>query len=341
MATGQIRWGILGTGPISGAVAKAIHESERGELIAVAGRTSAKAQAFAQEFMVPTAYDQYENLLADPNVDVVYIGLPNHLHKEWIIRCAEARKHILCEKPFVTNLEDAQAALSAVKKANVFCMEALMYRCHPLTHKLVELIKQKVIGEVSIFNATYAAHIADVADPVEGGAIQNLGCYPVSLVRLLAGVAHQRQTAEPSNVISLGEMDHTNKNVQRASALLHFPKRMLATITVADDIKSQTNFSIIGSEGQLQVVTNPWMPGQTSKILLQKDNESQIEEIIIHADKSLYTYQIELVSQCILDGETNAEVGGMSWLDTLGNVIVLDAWNKQVQAKTGNTDEVH
>lgn len=340
MPANQVRWGILGTGSISGVMAKAIHEAKLGELVAVGGRSQDKAQAFAREFMVPTCHDSYEAVLADPNVDVVYIGLPNHLHKEWIMRCAEARKHILCEKPLVTNLEDAQAALAAAKKANVFCMEALMYRCHPLTAKLVELIKQKVIGEVCLLNASYVANIADVADPIDGGAIQNLGCYPVSLIRLLAGVAHNRQTAEPSNVISLGEMDHSNKNVQRASAILHFPKRMLATVTVADDIKTQTHFSVIGTEGQLQVLTNPWMPTQQSKILVQR-NDGTTEEMMVHAEQSLYVYQIDFVSQAILNGETNAEAGGMSWLDTLGNVIVLDAWNKQVQAKTGNTDEVH
>ncbi|MFZ3067010.1 MAG: Gfo/Idh/MocA family oxidoreductase [Gammaproteobacteria bacterium] len=313
----------------------AIQASSTSTLEAIAGRSVEKAEGFAQKHNIAKSYGTYDALLADTDIDAIYIGLPNHLHKEWIMRAAVAGKHILCEKPFVTSLEEAQEAFAVVKKANVFCLEALMYRHHPVTLKLIELIKNKALGEIKRFNAIYTADIAALANTTAGGSILNLGCYPVSLIRLLAGSAHNRMTAEPSDLVSIGEMDK-NRNVDRsASLLMQFPKQMTATVTVTDDMDMFTQFEVFGTEGMLTMLTNPWMPEQTdNKILIKRHDQAESAEIIITADKPLYTYQIDAVAEGILQGSRMADDTDVSWLESLGNTIVLEAWLNQVKAKT-------
>lgn len=342
MSAQPIRWGILGTSEISGSIATAIQASTTSTLEAIAGRTLEKAQQFAEQYQIKTAHGSYDALLADPNVDAIYIGLPNHLHKEWIMRAAVAGKHILCEKPFVISLEEAQEALAVVKKANVFCLEALMYRHHPLTLKLIELVKSKVLGEIKRFNAIYTANIAAVANTTAGGSILNLGCYPVSLVRLLAGSAHHRMTAEPSDLVSIGEMD-TNRNVDRsASLLMQFPKQMTATVTVADDMGMFSQFEVFGTDGMLTMLTNPWMPTQDdNKILIKRHDQAEPIEINVTADKPLYTYQIDAVAEAIQQGSRMADDTDVSWLESLGNTIVLEAWLNQVKAKSAEHAHHH
>lgn len=335
MSVQPIKWGILGTSEISGTIAKAIQASTTSTLQAVAGRTLEKAQQFASQHQIKTAHFSYAALLADPDVDAIYIGLPNHMHKEWVMRAAVAGKHILCEKPFVTSLEEAQEALAVVKKANVFCLEGLMYRHHPLTEKLIELVKNKTLGEIKRFNAIYTANIAADANTEAGGSILNLGCYPISLIRLLAGSAHNRMTAEPSDLVSIGEMD-TKRNVDRsASLLMQFPKQMTATVTVADDLDMFAQFEVFGTEGMLTMLTNPWMPTkENNKILVKRHDQTDATEINVVADKPLYTYQIDAVVDAIQQGSRMADDTDVSWLESLGNTIVLEAWLNQVKAKT-------
>ncbi len=136
----------------------------------MAVRSKATGEAFAKRFSVARHYDDYQALLNDKHIQAVYIGLPNHLHKEWIIRAAQAGKHILCEKPFVLNAIEAHEALAAVETAQVICMEALMYRHHPLIAKLKELVHGNLLGEIKLYQAVYTADIAALANTVAGAA---------------------------------------------------------------------------------------------------------------------------------------------------------------------------
>lgn len=318
----SIKWGILGTSFISEVMAKAIHESELGQLHAIGSRSS--AEKFAEEFSVTKFYVNYDQLLSDPDIDAIYIGLPNHVHKDWIIRCTEAGKHILCEKPLVTDMAEAKEIFSMMNGKNIFCMEALMYRAHPMTVKLYELIQDKIIGDIRVINACYMADIASVANPTKGGAILNLGCYPVSLVRLLAG-------CEPIEMHALGNLDHEHNNDHCASVVLKFPNNILATIATADDIGMYSQFDVYGTRGHLKVLSNPWLPTQDSnKILIQLNDQVNPIEINVTANKSLYTYQIDLVSRSIMNKLNSVDFPGISWVDSVGNIAVLDAWRQQV-----------
>lgn len=319
-----VKWGILGTSSISEVMANAIQESQTSQLVAIGSRSLTKAQNFSNQFSIPRVYDDYQKLLDDHDLDAVYIGLPNHLHKEWIIRCAQAGKNILCEKPFVISIEEAQEVISVIKKSNVFCMEALMYRCHPFTKKIQEIIHNKVIGDVKLYNATYTAHIADVANPTAGGSIRNLGCYPISLVRLLAN-------AEPIEIHGTGRMNHENNTDNQASVVLKFDDESMAVVSTADDIKMTSQFDVYGTKGFLKVVTNPWLPHRDhNKILIYLNHETTPLEINVHADKSLYTYQIELTNTQIMNKGTD-DFNETTLLDSLGNTIVLEEWLHQVK----------
>lgn len=326
MSKNAIKWGILGTSYISEVMANAIQESDTSELAAIGSRSIVTAKKFSEKYSIPKYYDDYQVLLNDDEIDAIYIGLPNHLHKEWIIRAAIAGKHILCEKPFVISAHEAQEVISTIEKSNVFCMEALMYRCHPFTRKLQELVQSKIIGEIKLYTATYTANIAEIANSTAGGSIRNLGCYPISLVRLLAN-------AEPIEICAMGRISQKNKTDNQASIILRFLDNSMAVVSTADDIEMFWQFEIYGTEGNLKVITNPWLPGcDNNKIVVYRNKETNPIEINVKAEKSLYTYQIDAIGKNIMNRDTSGD-DGISLADSMGNTIVLETWLEQVKAK--------
>lgn len=314
-----IRWGILGTSYISEVMASAIEESSLGQIEAIGSRTMVAAQSFAEKFAIPTQYDNYQSLLDNQEIDVVYIGLPNHLHKEWIIRAALAGKHVLCEKPLVMNVGELQEITSITDECQIICMEALMYRCHPFTQKIKELLHNRSIGEIKLYTATYSANIAEIANPIAGGCIRNLGCYPISLIRLLAN-------AEPIELQAMGRVNPNNQ----ASILLKFADNSMGVVSTADDMEMYWQFDVYGAEGHLQVLTNPWLPTQNDNRLLITRLNEPAKEIHVSAEKSLYTYQIDLMNHMILnDDALNSE--RISLADSHGNIAVLETWLQQIK----------
>jgi predicted dehydrogenase len=332
MSSKQINWGILGTSKISTVMAKAIQASSTSELVGVGSRTQANADNFAQEYAIPKAYGNFELLLNDPEIDAIYIGLPNHLHKEWILRCADAGKHILCDKPFVTNVDDANEIFDHLKTKKVFFMEGLMYRCHPFIIKLRELFQQKIIGDIRLYNATYMADIVGVANPTIGGRILSLGCYPVSLVLLLATIDQGVTIAEPVAMTALGRMDEHNHNDRQASALLKFANGSQAMITVADDAGMYSQFDVYGTLGAMHFATNPWLPDSANnKIIITLRDQTDPIEIVVTAEKPLYTYEIDVMNENIIHNRTSATQNGISWEDSLATMSVMHAWREAIK----------
>jgi predicted dehydrogenase len=189
---GHYRWGILGTGNIASQFATDAAAGKI-QLQAVSSRDLSKAQAFAQKFSIARAYGSEAELLADPTVDFVYIALPNSLHGDASRRAAQAGKHILCEKPWVATRADADSLLEEIRLADVFFMEAFMYRCHPQWAQVRTWIEEGSIGPIRTLEAHFGYHLKAQADNVrnqadlEGGALMDVGCYPVSLARWVTG----------------------------------------------------------------------------------------------------------------------------------------------------------
>ena len=180
-----VTWGILSTADINRKVIPGAHASEKVDLVAVASRDRARAEAYAREWEIPRAYGSYEDLLADPEIEAVYISLPNTLHAEWSIKALEAGKHVLCEKPFTRHPEEVDAAFDAAERSGRLLTEAFMYRHNPQTAKLVELVRAGAIGELRLIRSTFSYGLYDHANirlrtDVEGGALMDVGCYNVS-----------------------------------------------------------------------------------------------------------------------------------------------------------------
>jgi predicted dehydrogenase len=226
--TDRLRWGILGTGNIAHSFANQLPLSRTGTLVAVASRRPETAAAFAAEYGLELSYGGYQALLDDDTVDAVYVSTPHPGHAEWAVRAAEAGKHVLCEKPLSLNHSWAMAMVEAARRNDVFLMEAYMYRCHPRTARLVELVRGGAIGTLHQIQASFAFRTGTVdpagriLDPaLAGGGILDVGGYPVSLARLLVGAAHGTPFENPDLVTGAGRLGATGVD-EWATATLGF-----------------------------------------------------------------------------------------------------------------------
>lgn len=332
----KLAWGILGTGRIARTFAKALATSQTGYLLAVGSRTQQAAETFGAEFSIPRRYASYDALLADKDVRAVYISTPNHLHALWTIRAAEAGKHILCEKPLASNHAEAMVAVEAARRHDVFLMEAFMYRCHPQTAKLVELIRERAIGEVRLIQAHFAFNMRGLhsenvrqQNPAAGGGIMDVGCYCVSMARLVAGAAIGQPFAEPIEVKGCGYVNPENRVDEWATAVLRFPGNVVANVSTGIQVAIDSTLRIWGSEGNIQV-PNPWFPGERGSALLRvyRDATKETEEVTAGADAPLYSIEADTVARSLEARQAPAPC--MSWADSLSNMRTLDRWRKEI-----------
>jgi len=332
----RLCWGILGTGGIAHRFASALRTSQTGRLIAVASRTQARADAFGDEFDVPTRYVGYEALLDDPEVKAVYIALPNHLHARWTVRCAEAGKHVLCEKPLATNYPEAMVAVEAARAHNVFLMEAFMYRCHPQTQRLVELVRSGAIGQVRVIQAAFSFNMGGPRpentrqqNPAGGGGIMDVGCYCASMSRLIAGAAVDGPPANEFEVKGEGFINAANRVDEWAGAVVHFPGAIVAHLTCGIQVALEPTLRIWGPEGHI-VVPNPWFPGMRdeSVLLVYRDGEGSPERIVIDERRPLYSIEADVVARSL--AQCQAPYPCMTWEDSLANMRLIDAWRDEI-----------
>jgi|SRR5579884_1372070 len=323
----SLQWGILGTGKIARTLAQAIQASETGTLVAVGSRTQEAAETFGTEFSIPKRYPTYQAMLDDPDMEAVYISLPNHLHAEWTVKCAEAGKHILCEKPFTVNYAEAVPVIEAVKRHDVFLMEAFMYRCHPQTAKLKQLVSDGAIGEVRLIQSNFCYNMGPryenirLSNPAAGGGIMDVGCYTASMSRLIAG-------SEPEQVVGVAHIGPISRVDEQATASLRFPGGIVANLACATQVGADNTLRVWGSEGSI-LVPNPWFPGESgNKILLQKTGQEAPTEIVVDGGAGLYAIEVDTVARYLDDRRAPSPC--MTWEDTLGNMAVLDKWRQAV-----------
>jgi predicted dehydrogenase len=247
-----VRWGILSTARINALVVPGLHESPLSELVAVASRTEERAREYAKAWGIPRAYAGYDELLADPLVEVVYISLPNAGHVDWSIRALEAGKHVLCEKPLARDPHDVERAFDSAERAGRLLMEAFMWRHHPQTKRLLELVRGGAIGELRLVRAWFSFSIraGDLRlDPaLDGGSLMDVGCYGVSAARLLAG--------EPVTASAQQVVGPTGVDLRLAGTLVHAGE-VLAQIDCAFDLPERQGLEVVGSDGRLSV-RSPW-----------------------------------------------------------------------------------
>jgi len=254
VADRRLRWGVLSTAGIARekwipGVRRA--PEQRGEVVAIASRDEAVARAVATELEIPRAHGSYEALLADPDVDAVYIPLPNHRHLEWTIAAARAGKHVLCEKPLALTPADAEQMVGASEQAGVVLMEAFMYRLHPSWIAVREMLAAGRIGRLQAVQSWFSYYnddprnIRNIAD-AGGGALYDIGCYSVNLSRMLFG-------AEPERVEAAIVRDPDMEIDVITSALLVFPGGGQATFTCSTRSESDQRVHIVGTEGLISI----------------------------------------------------------------------------------------
>jgi len=329
----KLHWGIIGTGGIAHAFARGLSESKTGKLVAVGSRAQGSADKFAAEFAIKKAYSSYEALLADPEVQAVYISTPHPHHAEWAIKSAEAKKHILCEKPLAMNWAEAHAIVDAARRSDVFLMEAFMYRCHPQTAKLIELVKAKVVGPVKVIVATFSFHWPRpfnsqsrlTSNALGGGGILDVGCYTASLARLVAGASMGLEgPAEPIDVKAVGHLESTGVDGY-AIASLKFPGDILAQLSCGVQVNQDQSFRVYCEDGEI-VVPSPWFAN--GEIKWKRFDQKDWEIISFPTERGPYALEADVVAEHL--SKRQAPAPNMSWADTLGNMKTLDRWREQI-----------
>jgi predicted dehydrogenase len=310
-----VKWGIVSTADINRKVIPGAHASHKVDLVAVASRDQARADAYAQEWEIPRAYGAYEALLADPEIEAVYISLPNTLHAEWSIKALDAGKHVLCEKPFTRHPEEVEAAFDAADRNGRLLSEAFMYRHNPQTAKLAELVRDGAIGELRLIRSTfsyglYAHDNIRLRTDVEGGALMDVGCYNVSGSRLLGG--------EPERV--WGEAWYGPSGTDWIfTGTLRFPGDVIATFDCGTALVERDELEAVGDEGSL-FLDDPW---HCYEPVIELRREDLVERIELEPVDS-YRLELENVSDAIR-GEAELLLGRD---DALAQAKTLEALHR-------------
>ncbi len=333
----HLRWGLLAAGTIAAEFAAGVDESKHGVLTAVAARSADRAREFATRFEIPKAYGSYQDLLADPEVDAVYVSTPHPMHREWAIAAAEAGKHVLCEKPLTVTAADAEEVIAAARTHDVFLMEAFMYRLHPQTRRLAELISSGAIGEVHAVDVTFSYASGDGEDgevsrlgdlALGGGGILDVGCYCTSLARLVAQAALGVDVVEPEEVTGMAKLSADGVD-EYATGLLRLPGDILARLSCGFRLAQEDGIHVYGSQGQLHVPRPAWIhalrkPVTSQIVLTPLAGAPQVIEI--EASQGLFAREADHVAAHVGDRQAPE----LTWAETLANMRTLDRWREAV-----------
>jgi predicted dehydrogenase len=313
--TNQIlNWGLLSTARINKALIPPLRASKRNKLMAVASRSQEHADAYAKEKKIPRAYGSYEALLTDPEIDVIYNPLPNHLHAEWTIKAVEAGKHVLCEKPLALTVEEVDAIQAAAQNYERVVAEAFMYRHHAQTLKVQELVKSGSLGTVKLIRGSFSFMLTREGDvrlnpEWGGGSLWDVGCYPISYARSVLGEqlleVFGQQITGPTGIDELfaGQMRFANR------ALMQFDCSFV--------VPFHAFMEIVGDEGTLNI-PNPFKPSENETIYLTRDGKTETIKI---KGQELYLGEVEDMADAILLGKAPR----ISLADSRENVMTIQA----------------
>ncbi len=310
----MIRWGILSTARIAERLVDGARLSESAQIVAVGSRDAARARAFAEQHGLERAHGSYDALLADPEVDAVYIPLPNSLHVEWSVKAMEAGKHVLCEKPLSRDPAQVELAFDAAERTGRVLMEAFMWRFHPQTDELVRLVGSGAVGSLRYLRATFGfAELAPgnvrLQTALDGGALMDVGCYCVSALRLICG-------AEPERVSGEQVLGGDGVDI-RFAGLMRFPGDVLGTFDCGMDVARRAGLQIVGDQATIDVPM-PWQTWPEPEILLTRGDD--VERIVPPAVNP-YAAELDDMAAAIERGATPR----LGRADALGQARTIDA----------------
>ena len=310
-----LNWGLLSTARINRALIRPLRASKRNYLLAVASRSQESADAYAREKKIPRAHGSYEALLADPEIDVIYISLPNHLHAEWTTKAVEAGKHVLCEKPLALNVDQVDAVKAAAQKHGCVVAEAFMYRHHPQTLKVQEIVRSGSLGTVKLIRGSFSFILSRkedirLLDPnMGGGSIWDIGCYPISYARTVLG----ENPLEVFGWQATGEtgVDETFIGQMRFSNDVH------AQFDSSFVIPFHSFMEIVGNRATLSI-PRPYKPEVNEKIFITREDKTETIKV---KGQELYIGEVEDMADAILLGK----VPRISLDDSRANVAAIFA----------------
>jgi len=296
--TRKLRWGLISTAAINRAVIPPLRASRRSELFGIASRHFDRAGEYAAQWDIPRYYGSYEEMLADPDIDIVYNPLPNHLHAEWTIKACQAGKHVLCEKPAALTPGDVVAMAAAAQAAGVAVAEAFMYRHHPQTKKVLDLVASDEIGKVKLLRGSFSFmnnRPKDIRWVPEygGGSIWDIGCYPISFCRAVTGAA-------PLEVFGAQRKSKTGVDAT-FSGTMNYAGGIVAQFDSSFEMPYFTYFEIRGERGTI-IVPSPFKPPTKSTIRVIRDDT---EKTIHFNVKQLYMGEVADMEEAVLNGRAN------------------------------------
>ncbi|WP_249872585.1 Gfo/Idh/MocA family protein [Oceanobacillus saliphilus] len=318
----KVKWGILSTAKIAQKeLIPAFQRSVNADVIAIATSSKMeKAKEVADRFQIEKAYGSYEELLNDPEIEAVYIPLPNHLHKEWVIEAAKKGKHILCEKPAGLNTEEVLEMKKVCEDEKVLFMEGFMYHFHPQHNRVKEIIKSGEIGEIKLMRAAFSFQLAQKEGSIKmnakgGGSIYDVGCYGIHSIRNILA-------SEPESVHVHALKDKDYEVDTDAVAYLQFKNNVRAVFDVSFGLAKRSEYEIIGTEGRITVprAYRPDWYGGDGLVIVEKDYVSRTETI--QGDQ--YRNEVEHISNAIIHGYSPNELEH-PFDNTVNNMLVVDA----------------
>ncbi len=320
MSAKKIRWGILSTASIgTGRVIPAMQQSRNGVVAAIASREQERAQQAADALGIPRAHGSYEALLADPEIDAIYNPLPNSMHMEWSIRCAEAGIPVLCEKPLAVNAAEGEAMVVAFARRDLLLAEGFMYRFHPQTQKALELVRSGAIGDLVLVNASFNFPI-DTGDTgnirlsreLEGGSLMDVGCYCISVARLMTG-------EEPTQARAISRVGAGSGVIEVLGAVLDFPSGAIGVIDCGLRSHRVQSYDLRGTRGRIRVETAFVAPPDETTCIEMWRGNGEYSRISI-APANSYTLMAEDFADALLQGRPPKYPPG----DGVANMRVID-----------------
>jgi len=312
MHPSRLRWGVLSTADITRALIAPLRSSKRNQLLAVSSRSLDKAREYARSHKIDRVYGSYADLLSDPEIDVIYNPLPNHLHAEWTIKAIQAGKHVLCEKPLALDLAEVDAISAAGEKHGRTAVEAFMYRTHPQTLKVQEIVESGKLGTVSLVRGSFT-YLGTAPDnyrwrpEMGGGGLWDVGCYPLSYTRAVLGT-------EPLEVFGWQVTGPTGVDV-RFTAQMLFPNNVHAQFDCSVETPYHVFMELVGDEGTLNI-PHPFNPGMREKLYLTR--KGKVETITVMG-RDTYAGEVEDMADAIL----NAKPPRISLADSRANTVAI------------------
>src|SRR5690625_2117874 len=322
----KVNWGILSTAKIAqNELIPAFQRASGAEVTAIAtGSGIEKAKEVAEKFNIEKTYDSYEKLLDDPSIDAVFIPLPNHLHKKWVIEAAKRGKHILCEKPAALNTAEVMEMKKACEENQVIFMEAFMYHFHPQHERVREIIESGEIGEIKYMRAAFSFYLGKRENNIKmnkegGGSIYDVGCYTIHSMRNVL-------QAEPETVHMHTVHEQENNVDTDATGYVTFPGGVRGIFDVSFNMAKRSEYEVIGTEGRI-IVPRAYRPdwhGGDGLVVVEKPGTSRTETL--NADQ--YRGEIEHISQAILNGDHKLK---HDFDNTINNMRVIDACFRSIE----------